>query len=112
MRSFYLNGYLWNIQIVNPFESELIDRTNIPRVATTDPLTHTIYLSNELRGDFLEKVLLHELGHAIMISYNLLEDIHRMSNPRNWIDIEEWICNFIADYGKKIFEINNYFKGE
>lgn len=25
-------------------------------------------------------------------------------NPQYWIEAEEWICNFIADYGLQIFE--------
>lgn len=38
-----------------------------------------------------------------MVSYNLLDEIHEMVKPEYWIDAEEWICNFIADYGLRIF---------
>lgn len=48
-------------------------------------------------------VLLHELGHVTMISYNLIDDIHRMVLPEYWVEAEEWVCNFIANYGSKIF---------
>ena len=79
----------------------LIDRSGENRVATTDPASRKIFLSRELHGAFLRKVLSHELGHVAMVSYGLLPDIHRMSYPRDWIEIEEWICNFIADYGQE-----------
>lgn len=27
-----------------------------------------------------------------------------MVRPEYWIEAEEWVCNFIADYGMTIFE--------
>lgn len=103
MNSFYMNGYLWHVIFVNPYDPVLIDRTNTLTVATTDPITMCIYLSNDLYGVFLARVLTHELGHCVMISFNLLRRIHRMVLPRYWIEAEEWICNFVADYGMGIF---------
>lgn len=50
------------------------------------------------------KVLLHELGHATMVSYGLLDDIYRMVKPEYQVEAEEWICNFLADYALIIFE--------
>ena len=105
MNSFYLNGLLWQIEFVEPFNPMLYDRTGSQRVATTDPITCKIYMLRTLNGDFLRRVLCHELGHAAMISYNLLDEIHRMVYPRYWIEMEEWICNFIADYGLSIFNV-------
>lgn len=88
---------------VDPSSDWLVDRTGNLTVATTDPHTRYIYLSTDLSGDFLNRVLIHELGHCVMISYDLLDDIHRMVYPEYWIEAEEWVCNFIADYGLKIF---------
>lgn len=31
--------------------------------------------------------------------------IHKVVKPEYWILAEEWVCNFIADYGAKIFSI-------
>lgn len=104
MNSFYINGYLWHVEIRDPYSPELIDRTGKQTLATTDPTTGTIYLSSILQGDLLRTVLLHELGHVVMISYNLLNDLHRMTYPRHWIEMEEWICNFMANYGSLIFQ--------
>ena len=103
MKSFYMNGYLWKVIFVPPSSDKLADRTRTLRVATTDPDTYRIYLSNALKGEFLNRVLIHELGHATMISYGLIDDVHRMVKPEYWFEAEEWVCNFIADYGGKIF---------
>ena len=97
-----MNGYPWQVMIADPHDPKLVDRTNVLRVATTDPIDHAVYLSQALKGDFLTRVLIHELGHCAMISFNLIEEIHRMVYPEYWIDAEERICNFIADYGMTI----------
>ena len=105
MNSFIMNGYFWRIEFVDPYSDMLIDRLGHATVATTDPATHCVYLSNALSGDFFNRVLVHELGHVTMVSFGLLDDIHRMVKPEYWIEAEEWVCNFIADYGRRIFEI-------
>lgn len=103
MRRFRMNGILWRIVFVDPESSMLIDRTGRKTVATTDPITNCVYLADNLHGNFLKKVIIHELGHCAMISYDLIDDIHSMVDEDHWIDVEEWICNFISDYGEMIF---------
>lgn len=98
-----MNGYPWSVYFVNPYDSRLMDRTNTMKVATTDPISGCIYLSNELSGDMLLTVLLHELGHCALFSFDLLPEIHQMVKRKYWIEAEEWVCNFIADYGLMIF---------
>lgn len=105
MNSFSMNGYFWNVQFVEANSPMLMDRTGKRAFATTDPRSHKVYLSNVLHGDFLMKVLIHELGHCALVSYDLLDDIHRMVKPEYWIEAEEWACNLLADYGFKIFSI-------
>ena len=102
---FTLNGYLWTVVNVNPFAEFLRDRSGHITVATTDPNTHCVYIATNLMEPFRHHVLLHELGHCTMISYGLLDDIHRMVRPEYWVEAEEWVCNFLANYGQKIFEI-------
>lgn len=104
MNSFYMNGYLWRVLFVNPDNPMLVDRTNTLRVATTDPTSNCIYISNALSGSLRMRVLVHELGHCAIFSFHLLPAIHRMVRTEFWIEAEEWICNFIADYGMTIFE--------
>lgn len=112
MNSFILNGYYWQIKFVDPTDPMLVDRTGIRTVATTDPKAKCVYLSSTLQGDFLTRVLIHELGHCALVSFNLTDDIRKMVRPQYWIDAEEWVCNFIADYGLKIFKIAYSVLGE
>lgn len=101
---FYMNRLHWSVRWVNPADPILVDRTNVLTVAVTDPDTMTIYLSNQLRGSFLTTVVLHELSHAMMISYGYLEQIHRYCKKRYWVDMEELIANLIANQAKEIFQ--------
>lgn len=103
MDSFYMNGILWRVKIVNPYDPRLVDRTSELKVATTDPVAKCVYLSGLLDGDFFNTVLIHELAHCAMISFGLIEYIHIHVEPEYWIDVEEFMCNFIADYGLTIF---------
>lgn len=100
---FTLNGYTWHIEFVNPNDPMLIDRTKSLRVATTDYSTHTVYLSTDLHGDFFVKVLLHELGHCAIYSFGLDVKIRQVVYPEYWIETEEWLCNYLWNYGFQIF---------
>lgn len=73
-------------------------------MAVTDPATFTVYLSTELVPPFLYRVLVHELAHCAMVSYGLLDRLHALVPYGRWIEVEEWVCNFIADYGMEIYE--------
>lgn len=100
---FYMNGLRWNVRWKNPTDRILVDRTGSFTVAVTDPDTMTIYLSNQLSGSFLNRVLIHELGHCVMYSYGLVNEIHRMCKKRYWIEMEEFCANLLADYGNQVF---------
>ena len=104
INGFYMNGDWWSVRWTDPTDPILVDRTNVLTCAVTDPDTMTIYLSNKLRGEFLTRVVLHELSHAMMISYGYLEQIHRYCKKRHWVDMEELIANLIAQQAKEIFE--------
>ena len=102
--SFYMNGDFWTVRFVNPTNRILVDRTGTLTVGVTNPVDRTVYLSNTLRGNFLTRVTLHELAHAMMISYGYLEQIHLYCKKQYWIDMEELIANLIADRAYEIFE--------
>ena len=90
---FYINGIHWNVQWTNPSNPILVDRTNVLTCAVTDPETMTIYLSDRLKGEFLNQ-------------------IHRMCKKRFWIEMEEFCANLLADYGRQIFGIAYSVLGE
>ena len=102
---FYMNGLHWNVRWTNPLNPILVDRTNAFTCAVTDPETMTIYLSDQLKGKFLNRVLIHELGHCVMYSYNLVSEINKMCKRRYWIEMEEFCANILADYGNQVFGI-------
>lgn len=102
-----INGDVWRPQVVDPGDPRLRDRTGSARIATTDPSTRRVYLSRELRGAFLDRVLLHEAAHCAMISYGLLDELHRIVPEESWIDVEEWACNFLANYGREVVQAVN-----
>lgn len=105
LREFVMNGDLWKVRFTSPQNPVLVDRTHILTVAVTDPETMTIYLADNLYGGFLQKVLIHELSHAVMYSYDLVSEIHRMCKKKYWIPMEEFCANLIANYGSEVFGI-------
>lgn len=109
---FYLNGYLWHVERVPDDHEMLVDRFGVKRVATTDPVTRCVYLSESLDGDFLNTVFVHELGHCVIFSYGLLDDLHHMVHHKYWADAEEYLCNFVADYGLAMFVIASDILGD
>lgn len=107
-----MGDLLWRVCRCLPDDPILVDRTGRLTFATTDPETLTIYLSEELTGEELNRVLVHEMGHCALYSFDLLDDIRRMTYPAYWVEAEEWVCNLIADYGMQIFSAARHVLGE
>lgn len=107
MRPFVLNGDIWRPVLVGRDGPRLIDRTGTSRLATTDPSTMCVYLSSGLRDLDLEVVLTHEVGHCAMYSYGLLESLHTIIPEDTWVDVEEWVCNYLANRGREIIHAAN-----
>ena len=97
MHRFDMNGIHWVLEYVNPYNPFLIDRTGRLTLGITDPITKRVYVSNGLRGFMLRKVVMHELAHCALVSYNLLDDLQRMVKPECLLEAEESLCNFIKD---------------
>lgn len=51
------------------------------------------------------RVLTHEICHCVLYSYGLLYDIHTAVKKDYWILAEEWVCNFLYDYGLEAQQI-------
>jgi hypothetical protein len=95
-----MNGDLWRVRFVSPNDNVLIDRTGKRTLAVSDYSTMTISIANNLHGELLNRVFIHELGHCVMFSYGLLPELHRMVKKRYWVDAEEFVCNILSDYGQ------------
>lgn len=98
MNVFYINNDPWHVEYVKPYSPELVDRSGRLTVATTDPTSLTVYISEGLSNNYKTEVLLHELGHCFIFSYHLTDDIRRFVYQEYWEEAEEWVCNFIAKY--------------
>ena len=104
MTYFSMGEFLWKVELASPNDSILCDQNGNYTLGVTDPNTLTVYLSSALSEDDKIRVLLHELGHCAIYSFGLKQDIERMVKPE-WRDYaEEWICNYVADYARFIFE--------
>lgn len=95
-----MNGDLWRVQFVPSQDDVLIDRTGSRTLGVSDYSTHIISIANNLHGELLNRVFIHELGHCVMFSYGLLTELHRMVKKRYWVDAEEFVCNILSDYGQ------------
>lgn len=98
---FNINGQEWNLEFVSSDDPILTRSDESKTVGVTIKDIHTIYISNDIGGDFLRAVLTHELCHAYCISYNIYIPIK----------YEEVFCNLIADYGDDILKMSKCILG-
>ncbi len=94
---FVINNEWWEAVLVPPLHPMLQKPDGEFTYGCCDSYTHTIYINNEIYGDFLKKVLCHELTHAAMVSYDVI-----LSEEQ-----EEVIADLIATYGREIIEMTN-----
>lgn len=92
---FYINGIRWKIVYVYHNCSDLLRSDGSLTVGVTDFNKRKIFINNLLQGQFLRKVLIHEICHACMFSYGVILDI----------ETEEIVCDCIATYGDEIIGI-------
>jgi hypothetical protein len=92
---FGLNGVQWQIVCLNSNNPNLSRSDGSMSVGVTDINTHCIYLADNLCGAFRRKVLIHELCHAVCMSYDIYMPLEQ----------EEMLCDFVATYGDTVYEI-------
>lgn len=87
----------------NPFLANMVNslksNPNFAHNPLAQNLLAAIYIYEGLSGSLLRQVVTHEMGHAVMASYGLIEELRRFVKPEYQIEAEEWVCNLIADYG-------------
>lgn len=87
-----MNGERWKVVVVPSTSKWLARSDGTLTLGVTDSNVMTVFLSKQLRGSLLRKVLLHELTHAWMFSY----DYHLS------LDEEEFVCDFLASNAEAI----------
>ena len=94
---FLINKVYWKLSVV-PANFPLLQRLDGSyAIGSCDNLTRTIYISENIHGDLLKKVLCHEITHAAMFSYGV--DLS--------FDQQELVANLISTYGDEIVFITN-----
>lgn len=94
---FTINGEWWKIVLVGAYDVALLMPNGNYALGACNDATKTIYISDELYGDFFEQVLCHELVHAAMFAYNIVLGY----------DEEELIAEIISIFGEEIIDITN-----
>lgn len=94
---FIVNGHIWYIEFVNPYSPLLQRSDGSYTVGMTDMNTHTIYISNNVYGEFLHKIFKHELCHVYALEYDIYF-------PPFY---EEVFADALATYGQSIINQSN-----
>ncbi len=94
---FTINGEYWRVLFVSPNHISLLKPNMEFAIGACDDYSKTIYLSGDLRGDQLKRVLCHEITHAAMFSYNVSLSLAQ----------EELIAELMATFGEEIIDITN-----
>ena len=98
MRPFVINGELWRVIRVPAGDPSLIDRTGAPKLAVTDSRDLTVYVRDDLMPPLLDKVMLHEVTHAITVSWGLLPEVRSGVMRGDIIDVEEWAAQLVENH--------------
>ena len=104
MRPFVVHGELWGVARVPADSPLLIDRTDTRRLAVTDPTTRMVYVSDELRPPLLDRVMLHEVAHAITVSWGLLQEVRSDTLRGDIIGVEEWAAQLVENHSIEALE--------
>ena len=104
MKPLILRGHVWRVVRVAPDNPFLIDRTGVRRIATTDPTTKTIRISQIIPIPMFDQVYLHEAAHAIMEESGLSELLEQLPDDRQQILAEELLAWFLEHNGIEVID--------
>lgn len=98
MRPFTVNGQTWRVVRVPAGDPRLVDRTGTERLATTDPSGRAVYVNMRLVPPLLDKVMLHEVAHAVTVSWGLLPRLRSDALRGDLTGVEEWSAQLIENH--------------
>lgn len=98
MRPFVINGDVWRVIRVPAGDPSLIDRTGGAKLAVTDSMDRTIYVRGDIMPPMLDKVMLHEVAHAITVSWGLLPKVRSDTLRGDIIGVEEWAAQLVENH--------------
>ena len=97
-----VGGQIWEFVTVAPGDPGLVDRTGEPRLAVADPAARQVRISSEVRPPLLDRVVLHEVAHAIAFSRGLLPSLYMGVPASARVHAEEWAASFVERYGIEV----------
>lgn len=95
-------GRVWGVVRVSPGNPFLIDRTGVPRLATTDPVTRTIRISTAVPPGLLDRVVIHEAAHAAMDGSGVADLLAVVPGGQAGILGEELLAWFMETHGVEV----------
>lgn len=104
MRPFVINGDVWGVARVPAGDPRLIDRTDTPRLAVTDPSERMVYVREDLRPPLLDRVMLHEVAHAVTVSWGLLPRLRHDALRGDLTGVEEWSAQLVENHAMEAVE--------
>ena len=104
MFPFTINGDVWRVIRVPAGDPRLVDRTGGSKLAVTDEDTRTISVLETVRPPLLDMVVLHEVAHAITVSWNLLPEVRRDTMRGDIIGVEEWSAQLMENHALEAVE--------
>ena len=104
MHPFTINGDVWRVVRVPAGDPRLIDRTDSLKLATTDEGSMTICVRDDIKPPLLDRVVLHEVAHAITISWGLLPQLRSDTLRGDIIGVEEWSAQLVENYALEAVE--------
>lgn len=96
---FKIRDNLWEIKFVNPMSNELITSSGDRILGVCDNNIKTIFIANNQTESKTEHIICHEITHAMCFEQNITIPY----------ELEERLCNFMADYGREIIYIVDEF---
>lgn len=99
-----MNGEVWRVVRVDAGDPRLTDKTGHERLATTAPYARTVYLNANLKPPMLDRVLLHEVAHAVTVSWGLLPRLRRDALRGDMTALEEWSARLIENHAIEALE--------
>lgn len=106
-----VNGQLWRVVRVPVGDPRLVDRTGKPKLATTDPSSRAVHLSEGVPPAMLDQVALHEAAHVVAAAYGMLPALRSMTPAASWVPAEEWAAKVMELHGLEAADIASRMLG-
>lgn len=98
MTPLVIGGELWAVVRVRPGDRLLVDRTGQPRLGTCDPAARLIAIDGTVRPPLLDRVVLHEVAHAITAARGMLPRLRAAVATGDRIAAEEWAAGLVEGH--------------